>query len=150
VQFIRSALARVTAEYLQRGVAVIGVSSNDAVAYPDDGPQQMRAEALAAGYRFPYLHDAQQSFAAALKAVCTPDFFLYDRQHRLAYRGQFCAARRKIEPLQTPTGADLTAAIDAVLAGKPAPEPQRASIGCNIKWRDGNGPESWTDQAGGR
>jgi thiol-disulfide isomerase/thioredoxin len=140
VQFIRPVLAEVTAQYLDSGVAVVGINSNDVEAQPDDGPEAMAREAAAAGYRFPYLFDADQSVAAAYHAACTPDFQLYDRDHRLFYRGQFCSARRKVAPPQVPTGADLSAAVAAVLAGGQPPQPQRPSIGCNIKWRPGNEP----------
>ena len=135
VQFMRSVLAQVTADYVTRGVAVVGISSNDADAHPEDGPEAMAREAHAAGYRFPYLFDAEQSVALSYRAACTPDFFLFDADHRLFYRGQFCSARRKLQPAQIPTGADLTAAVDALLRADSPPQPQRASIGCNIKWR---------------
>lgn len=135
VRFMREALASVTADYLARGVAVVGISSNDADAHPEDGPEAMAIEAHLAGYSFPYLFDADQSVALAFRAACTPDFFLFDAAHRLFYRGQFCSARRKVQPVQTPTGADLTAAVNALLRGETPPNPQRASIGCNIKWR---------------
>ena len=141
VQFMRSALAQVTADYLARGVAVVGISSNDAEAHPEDGPEAMAREANAAGYRFPYLFDAEQSVALSYRAACTPDFFLFNEAHRLFYRGQFCAARRKLQPVQIPTGADLTAAVDALLRADPPPQPQRASIGCNIKWRADREPD---------
>lgn len=141
VQFLRSALAQVTAEYLARGVAVVGISSNDAETQPDDGPEAMAREVHAAGYAFPYLFDGDQSVALAYHAACTPDFFLFDAGHRLFYRGQFCAARRKVQPVQTPTGADLTAAVDALLRSDAPPQPQRASIGCNIKWRADREPD---------
>lgn len=140
VQFIRSALAAVTRSYQARGVAVVGISSNDAEAYPDDGPEAMAREAVSAGYGFRYLYDADQSVAAAYHAACTPDLMLFDRDHLLFYRGQFCPARRKVTPVQIPTGADLTAAIDALLAGAMPPSPQRSSIGCNIKWKPGHEP----------
>ncbi len=140
VQFIRHVLAQVTATYISQGVAVVGISSNDADAYPADGPIEMAHEAASAGYQFPYLYDVEQTVAATFRAACTPDFFLYDRQHRLFYRGQFCSARRKIMPVQIPTGADLSAAVDALLKGGPPPHPQRSSIGCNIKWRPGHEP----------
>ena len=141
VQFMRSVLAQVTAGYVTRGVAVVGISSNDADAHPEDGPEAMAREAQAAGYRFPYLFDAEQSVALAYRAACTPDFFLFDAGHRLFYRGQFCSARRKLQPVQTPTGADLTAAVEALLRADPPPQPQRASIGCNIKWRADREPD---------
>lgn len=141
VQFMRSALAQVTANYLARGISVVGISSNDADAQPDDGPEAMAREAQAAGYHFPYLFDGEQTVALAFRAACTPDFFLFDAGHRLFYRGQFCSARRKVQPVQTPTGADLTAAVEALLRGHVPPQPQRASIGCNIKWRADREPD---------
>lgn len=141
VKFMRPVLARVTADYLARGIAVVGINSNDAEAQPDDGPAAMAREVQDAGYRFPYLFDADQSVALAYRAACTPDFFLFDAGHRLFYRGQFCSARRKVEPVQTPTGADLSAAVAAVLRGESPPQPQRASIGCNIKWRADREPD---------
>ena len=141
VQFIRTALAQVTSDYLSRGVAVVGINSNDASTQPQDGPQAMADEVRAVGYRFPYLYDEEQTVAAAYRAACTPDFFLFDGQHRLFYRGQFCPARRKLQPLQVPTGADLTTAVEAMLRGDAPPQPQRASIGCNIKWRADREPD---------
>jgi peroxiredoxin len=141
VKHLRAVLASLTAEYLAKGVAVIGVSSNDAEAYPADGPAAMAAEAASAGYRFPYCFDADQAVAKAYRAACTPDFFLFDRQHRLAYRGQFDASRPKdAEPVPV-TGADLRAALDAVLAGRAPAAEQRPSIGCNIKWKPGHEPD---------
>ena len=140
VQFIRSALATVTSAYQARGVAVVGINSNDAYAYPDDGPAAMAREVVSAGYNFPYLYDADQNVAAAYHAACTPDLMLFDSDHRLFYRGQFCAARRKVTPPQIPTGADLTAAVAALLAGSAPPSPQRSSIGFNIKWKPGREP----------
>jgi peroxiredoxin len=141
VQFIRSKLAEVTRDYLARGVAVVGISSNDAEAYPADGPEAMAREAVSIGYQFPYLFDADQRVATAYHAACTPDLMLFDHAHRLFYRGQFCTARRKVTPVQIPTGADLTAAVEAVLAKAAPPSPQRSSIGCNIKWKPGHEPE---------
>ena len=141
VQFMRPVLAQVTADYLARGVAVVGISSNDAEAQPDDGPEALAREVQGAGYRFPYLFDADQSVALAYRAACTPDFFLFDAGHRLFYRGQFCSARRKAQPVQIPTGADLSAAVAAVLRRDSPPQPQRASIGCNIKWRADREPD---------
>ncbi len=145
VQFIRPELANLTSSWLEQGMAVVGINSNDAVAYPDDGPEAMAREAASAGYRFPYLFDGEQVVAAAYRAACTPDFFLFDRQHRLVYRGQFCPARRKVSPVQTPTGSDLAAAVAGVLRGDPPLTTQRPSIGCNIKWRPGNEPAYFQD-----
>lgn len=132
-------LARLTSEYQQKGVAVVGISSNDAAAYPADSPEQMVAEAEKRGYTFPYLYDETQEVAKAYRAACTPDFYLFDREQKLVYRGQMDASRPDSGiPV---TGADLRAALDAVLAGQPVPEDQKPSIGCNIKWKPGNEPD---------
>lgn len=136
VQHIREELARLSREARGMGYAMVLISSNDVRTHPQDGPDAMASEARDAGYRCPYLYDETQSVARAFEAVCTPDFFLYDTQHRLAYRGQLDGSRPSNG--QPVTGADLRAALAAVLAGT-APNPeQRPSIGCNIKWRAGN------------
>jgi peroxiredoxin len=133
VKHIRSAFAQLTAEYAAKGVAVVGISSNDAVAYPDDSPEKMKTEKASAGYVFPYLYDESQSVAKAYHAACTPDFFVYDKHGKLAYRGQMDASRPGNGKAND--GADLRAALDAVLDGKPVEGPQLPSIGCNIKWK---------------
>jgi peroxiredoxin len=139
VLHIRTPLAKLAAEAQKRGVAVIGISANDPEEYPEDAPAKMATEARSAGYTFPYLFDADQSVAKKYKAACTPDFYLFDGAGKLCYRGQFDSSRpRSGEP---PTGKDLRAAIDAVLAGNPAPAQQLPSIGCNIKWKPGNEPD---------
>lgn len=139
VKHVRPELARIGRAYGPRGVAMAAINSNDAEAYPDDAPAAMREEAAAAGYPFPYLVDGSQEVAKAYRAACTPDFFLFDADRRLAYRGQLDASRPTNElPV---TGADLRAALEAVLAGRPAPEPQVPSLGCNIKWKPGNAPD---------
>jgi peroxiredoxin len=138
VKHIRERWAEVAAELVGRGVAVVGINSNDADTYPDDSPEAMAEEVRRYGYMFPYLVDATQEVAKAYRAACTPDFFLFDRDRRLTYRGQFDDSRpRNGQPV---TGTDLLAAAEAVLAGRPAPEPQHSSMGCNIKWRPGNEP----------
>ena len=138
VQHVRAELARVGSDYGPRGVAIVGISSNDVALYPDDGPEAMREEKKRAGYTFPYLYDERQAVALAYRAACTTDLFLFDRERRLAYRGQLDDSRPKNDvPV---TGRDLRAALDAVLAGLPVPEPQKPSIGCNIKWKPGNAP----------
>lgn len=140
VKHIAPALAVLAREYQARGVALVGISSNDAVAYPDDAPEALAADARARGYTFPVLYDESQAVAKAYRAACTPDFFLFDGARRLVYRGQFDASRPRNDlPV---TGADLRAALDAVLAGMPIPAPQYPSIGCNIKWKDA--PEYFT------
>jgi peroxiredoxin len=133
VKHIANDLAQVTAKHMQKGLAVVGINSNDAERYPDDSPEAMKAEARRRGYAFPYLFDETQQVARAYNAQCTPDFFLYTKDRRLAYRGQFDDARPgNGKPI---TGADLTAAVDAVLAGKMPAGTQKPSMGCNIKWR---------------
>jgi peroxiredoxin len=139
VRHIRPVLARVAADLQQGGVAVVGVNSNDARAYPDDAPDAMRAEAKQIGYTFPYLVDESQDVAKAYRAACTPDFYVFDGDRRLAYRGQFDGSRpSNSEPV---TGADLVGAVDALLAGQAVPEQQRPSMGCSIKWKPGNEPD---------
>jgi len=139
---LRSSLASFAREYTTKGLAIVGISSNDAQAYPQDGPEEMKQEAQAAGYVFPYLYDESQAVAKAYRAACTPDFFLFDQNHKLVYRGQFDNSRPKSEiPI---TGEDLRAAVDALLDGKPVTERQMPSIGCNIKWKPGHEPEYFT------
>ncbi|QDS87633.1 Putative peroxiredoxin [Rosistilla ulvae] len=138
VKHVAPELARLTAEYAAKGVATIGISSNDADAYPDDSPAKMVEEKAAQGYEFPYLYDADQSVAKAYHAACTPDFFLFDDKHRLVYRGQLDDSRPKNDVELS--GSDLRDALDAVLSSAAVPEPQKPSIGCNIKWKPGNEP----------
>ena len=139
VLHIASELANLAAEYQAKGVAVVGINSNDATKYPQDSPEQMIHEAENRGYSFAYLFDEGQDVAAAYKAACTPDFYLFDRDQKLVYRGQFDSSRPNSGvPV---TGGDLRRALDAVLAGKPVAADQRPSIGCNIKWRAGDEPE---------
>jgi peroxiredoxin len=133
VKHIRAAFARLTADYIAKGVAVVGISSNDAVAYPDDSPEKMKLEKAAAGYAFPYLYDESQQVAKAYSAACTPDFFVYGKDRKLTYRGQMDASRPGNG--KPNDGADLRAALDATLAGKPVEGQQWPSIGCNIKWK---------------
>jgi len=139
VQHIRSTLAQVGADLQERGAAVVGINSNDASTYPEDSPDAMCAEAKQAGYTFPYLVDESQEVAKAYRAACTPDFFVFDGDRRLVYRGQFDASRpSSSEPV---TGADVVAAVEAVLEGRDVSEGQRPSMGCNIKWKTGNEPD---------
>jgi len=138
VKHVRSGFASLAADHQKRGVAVVAIASNDAQAYPEDGPDGMASEALEAGYTFPYLFDETQDVAKAYGAACTPDFFLFDRERRLFYRGQMDGSRPgNGVPV---TGEDLRKALDAVLSGRPAPDVQRPSLGCNIKWKPGNEP----------
>ncbi len=139
VLHIRAGLARLARDYQGRGVAVVGINSNDVANYPDDSPQKMADQVKAAGYTFPYLFDETQAVAHAYQAACTPDFFVYDRVRRLVYRGQHDDSRPNSDiPV---TGEDLRKALDAVLAGRSVPPDQKPSVGCNIKWKPGNEPD---------
>jgi peroxiredoxin len=142
VQHVRSELVKLSKDYQARGVAVVGINANDAEAYPDDSPEKMREEAARWGYGFPYLLDATQETAKAYRAACTPDFFLFNKDRKLVYRGQLDDSRPSNGiPL---TGKDLRAALDAVLAGKAVTGQQRPSMGCNIKWKPGNEPDYYS------
>lgn len=139
VKHIAPELARIADEYQIRGIGVVGISSNDVASHPDDAPDKMKAEATSQGYRFPYLYDETQQVAQAYQAACTPDFFLFDDQFRLVYRGQLDETRPKQGAV--PHGKDLRAALEALLAGRPQAESQRPSLGCNIKWKVGHEPK---------
>jgi peroxiredoxin len=133
VVHVNPELIRLANDYAARSLAIVAISSNDVLSHPQDGPDPMAQRARELGYPFPYLFDESQDVARAYGAACTPDFFLYDRDRRLVYRGQLDDSRPgNAHPLD---GSSLRAAIDALLAGKPVPEPQRPSVGCNIKWR---------------
>ncbi len=136
---LRDALAELSKEYQARGLAVVGINSNDASNYPDDSPEKMAEEVATQGYTFPYLYDESQDVAKAYMAACTPDFFLFDADKKLVYRGQFDDSRpRNDVPV---TGADLRTAIDALLIGTAIPAEQKPSMGCNIKWKEANAPD---------
>jgi peroxiredoxin len=138
VKHVKRAFASFARDYRSKGLAIVGIASNDSTTHPDDSPVGMANDAREQGYEFPYLFDESQGVAKAFKAACTPDFYLFDREGRLVYRGQFDDSRPSNgRPV---TGADLRRAADAVLAGHPVPEEQKASIGCNIKWKRGNEP----------
>ena len=139
VKHVRGGFAQLAKTYQDRGVAVVGISSNDFAAYPDDSPKAMAEEIRIAGYTFPYLVDETQQVAKDYGAACTPDFFLFDGSQQLVYRGQMDGSRPGNEV--TVTGEDLRQALDAVLAEHPVPAEQRPSLGCNIKWKAGNEPE---------
>lgn len=139
VKHIRQELAAIGRDYGSRNVAIYAINSNDADKYPDDGPGPMKDEAAAQGYRFPYLIDADQSVAKAYQAACTPDFFVFDKDLRLTYRGQLDDSRPSND--KPVTGADLRNALDATLRGDKVTGPQAPSIGCNIKWKPGNAPD---------
>ena len=138
VQHVKAELARLGRDAAPKGVAVIAISSNDAANYPDDAPAPLKEMAAEEGFSFPFCYDESQAVAKAYEAACTPDFFLYDAARHLYYRGQLDDSRPgNGKPV---TGKDLREAVDALLAGKPAPANQRPSIGCNIKWKPGNEP----------
>jgi peroxiredoxin len=139
VVHLRAGLAQLARDYLPKRVAIVGINANDVANYPEDCPARMRDEVKSAGYSFPYLYDETQAVAKAYRAACTPDLFLFDRYRKLVYRGQFDDSRPGNGiPV---TGKDLRAALDAVLAGKPVSLSQKASMGCNIKWKSGNEPD---------
>jgi thiol-disulfide isomerase/thioredoxin len=139
VKHVKDELTRLGADYLPKGLGIVAINSNDVAKYTDDAPKHMKALATSEGWEFPFLLDETQEVAKGFKAACTPDFFLFDTGGALAYRGQLDPSRPGNDvPV---TGADLRAALDAVLAGRPVPEPQVPSLGCNIKWRPGNEPE---------
>ncbi len=139
VKHIRSELAKLGRDYQSREVGIVAISSNDAANYPDDSPAKMKEEARAAGYVFPYLYDESQAVAKAYRAACTPDFYLFDTEHRLVYRGQLDDSRPgNALPV---SGKDLRAALDAVLSGKEVSPVQKSSMGCNIKWKTGQEPD---------
>lgn len=138
VVHIQDGLAAFSRDYRGSGAAIVGISANDAENYPDDSPEQLGEVARRRGYGFPVLYDETQETAKAYTAVCTPDFFLFGKDRTLAYRGRFDSSRPNSgKPV---TGEDLRAALDAVLDGRPAPEPQHPSMGCSIKWKPGNEP----------
>jgi peroxiredoxin len=138
VKHIRESLVELVKEYQAKGVAVVAINANDVDAYPDDSPELMARDAETYGYTFPYLYDQTQQVARAYKAACTPDFFLFDRDRRLVYRGQIDSSRPgNDKPL---SGEDLRAALEAMLAGGQISPQQKPSMGCNIKWKPGNEP----------
>lgn len=144
---IAPALAALASEYMERKVAFVAINSNDAEQYPADGFEQMKREKAERGYPFPYLFDENQSVAQAYGAACTPDLYVFDRTRALVYRGQFDDTRPdrissgNYKSSNPATGKDLRQALDLLLAGKPLPDAQQPSMGCNIKWKPGNEPE---------
>lgn len=137
VVHVRPELARLAHDYAGASVALVAITANDAAQYPDDAPAPTAAMVRAAGFSFPFLYDETQAVAKAYSAACTPDFFLFNAARRLVYRGQLDGSRPGSGALN---GADLRAALDAVLAGQPVNAEQRPSIGCNIKWKPGHEP----------
>ena len=138
VRHVRDGLSRFGMDYRNSDLGIVAISPNDPEQYPDDGPEAMKREAETYGYSFPYLFDADQSAAAAYTAMCTPDFFLFDAGRKLVYRGRFDETRPNMG--RPATGADLRAAVNAVLADEPVSESQWPSMGCSIKWKPGNIP----------
>jgi len=135
---LQKELAAFAREIADRGVQTVAINANDIAKYPDDAPIKMKERAEEIGFPFPYLYDSSQEVAKAYKAACTPDFYLFDRAKKLYYRGQFDHTRPS--SAEDPTGEDLRRAVDALLAGEPAPTEQIPSAGCNIKWKPGNEP----------
>lgn len=139
VKHILDGLVGLIKDYQAKGLAAVGISSNDVADYPEDQPELMAKVAKQKGFTFPYLYDETQDVAKAYHAACTPDFFLFDKARKLVYRGQMDDSRPGNNfPV---TGADLRAALDAVLEGKPPLAKQKPSIGCNIKWKSGAEPD---------
>jgi peroxiredoxin len=139
VRHVQQRFAALASEYQDQGVMVVGVASNDWERYPDDAPAELAAQKDRAGFTFPYLIDESQEVAKAYQAACTPDFYVFDADGRLAYRGRMDASRPGSDvPV---TGEDLRSALDTVLAGKPVPGEQHPSLGCSIKWKPGNEPD---------
>lgn len=138
VQHVRSELGRLATDYMPKGLAIVAINSNDVKAYPDDAPEKMKKLARSEGWKFPFLFDETQEVAKIYRAACTPDFYLFDKDRKLVYRGQLDDSRPgNMKPV---TGRDLRAAIDAVLGGKRVPADQTPSVGCSIKWKRGNEP----------
>jgi thiol-disulfide isomerase/thioredoxin len=138
VKHVEEQLARIGEDYAGK-IGIVAISSNDVQAFPQDGPEEMKAQAERLGWNFPYLYDESQEVARSYDAACTPDFYLYDGQMKLVYRGQLDASRPRRGDFGNDlpvTGEDLRTAMDAVLAGKRPDPNQRTSIGCNIKWRE--------------
>jgi len=143
VKHVEEEVARIGKEYFGNSgegpIAIAAIQSNDIEQYPEDGPERMREQAVRLGWRFPYLLDATQEVARSYEAACTPDFFLFDAELRLAYRGQLDSSRPRRKDFgndEPVTGKDLRAAMDALIAGRQPDAEQRSSIGCNIKWRE--------------
>jgi peroxiredoxin len=138
VKHVEQELARIGKDYQDKKLGIVGISSNDPAAYPEDAPARLKEMANRLDFRFPVCFDETQEIAKAYSASCTPDFYLFDGQRRLVYRGQLDDSR---PGNNTPvTGRDLRAAIDAVLGGSPVASTQKPSIGCSIKWKAGNAP----------
>ena len=132
-------MATFAVEYGKRNIAMVAINANDFISHPGDAPDRMRNEIAKFGYEFPYLYDQSQKVAKAYRAACTPEFYLFDGDRKLIYRGRFDGARPgNREPV---TGADLRNAVEALLAGEQPDPDQKPSLGCNIKWKPGNEPD---------
>lgn len=139
VVLIKEAFAKFAEEYQKKGLKIIAINSNDAENYSDDSPEKMNEDSKSFSYTFPYLYDESQQVALQYQAACTPDFFMFDASHELFYRGQFDDSRPNTDiPV---TGKDMINAAKLLLANKPSPDLQKASLGCNIKWKAGNVPD---------
>jgi peroxiredoxin len=138
VKHVNAELVRLGNDYAGSELGIVAISANDADNYPDDSPENLKKTAQELGYTFPYCHDESQETAKVYRAACTPDYYLFDQDRKLTYRGQLDDSRP--ENGIPVTGTDLRAAIDAVLAGRPVSGEQKPSIGCNIKWKPGNEP----------
>ncbi len=139
VKHIEQELAAIGNDYADKSLGIVAISSNDADNYPDDKPESLLEMKYQLGFKFPYCHDESQKVAQAYTAACTPDFFLFDNQRKLAYRGRLDASRPGNE--EPVTGTDLRAAIDQFLSGEEVTVEQLPSLGCNIKWKAGNEPD---------
>lgn len=138
VKHIKDELAQLGKDYKNQSLGIVAISANDAKNYPDDAPEKLKEMALELGFTFPFCYDETQEVAKAYTAACTPDFFLFDRNRQLVYRGQLDDSRPSNGiPV---TGKDLRAAVDAVLSNQPVSQEQKPSVGCNIKWKAGNAP----------
>ncbi|HNP30843.1 MAG TPA: thioredoxin family protein [Nitrospirales bacterium] len=141
VVHVQEELAKLGRDYQEKNVGIVAISSNDVKNYPQDSPARLKEMARDLGFRFPYCYDESQEVAKALTAACTPDFFVFNEERKLVYRGQLDDSRPgNGKPV---TGRDLRTALDAVLGGKPVPGVQKPSAGCNIKWKTGNEPAYW-------
>jgi peroxiredoxin len=138
VKYIQTELSRLGNDFADSDVGIVAISANDAEKYPDDAPESLKAMAINLDFQFPLCFDATQETAKAYTAACTPDFFVFDAERKLAYRGQLDDSRPSND--KPVTGADLRSAIAAILAGQPITDEQKPSIGCNIKWKPGNEP----------
>jgi thiol-disulfide isomerase/thioredoxin len=138
VKHVRHELARIGRDYAAKSLGIVAINANNVASHPDDAPDKMKQTAAEWGLSFPYCYDESQQTAKAYQAACTPDFYVFDANRRLIYRGQLDDSRP--ENGKPVTGIDLRTALDAALEGRPAPAGQRPSIGCNIKWKPGNEP----------